>query len=660
MAKKKITNIDQDRLLLAAGRGKVLESYGFFKSKIKSSEDHSVKIKVLSSEIVDTDESIKEVVKIRIDAVDKARSRQTIRRAIPLGSDIRDYTTSIPELIDLNDTQDSNITLANPSYSVDVGFNYVSQDYDNLQSSIDEHNLNSFIDMTSKDEILNFRKRKNANIANFTRGSKMKNFVMPNQGSKILNEVPYYIRTNINDSIKGDVSKFLQKVHMFDEVLNAYLNSPKTKLNLLSQIRTNASQESFDSYDISTFFNSDVQIDLDNFYGLNEGGYASKMSLDLRKHLFKGYLKKATDVGFRTFEEIKNGAECHKEAFAYSLEKFDEFEVEAGRLQNLFVPAGYDNARFIDTQVKYGKTYMLRCKAHYMIVGNSYRYSNLRFFKEDDVVYATAEVTNQPKIVIIPSNIFRAKKTVIQPPPTVPQVTFKTENDSTKEIQFYFSPTPSESHSGFTSILLEDDQQRELMDRFFSSGDGTYRFQSYSESGLYEVFRLSYPPKSYGDFSNAKLAETRMPFMTGDAILRDMVMPNEDYYYTFRQVNQKGLVSNPTRVFKVRLVVDADDANVMVEEYNFPKKITSQDRADFKSIIQIMPSTEQTLLNEAQDALYEKTSAKGTLDGLELGMTRHKVWGRKIKLRFRSKTSGKMIDVNVHFNLRKNKTKEEF
>ena len=219
-----------------------------------------------------------------------------------------------------------------------------------------------------------------------------------------------------------------------------------------------------------------------------------------------------------------------------------------------------------------------------------------------------------------------------------PQVTFKTENNSNSEIQIYLSPTKNGTKSDFIELTEEDGNQRQLMQQFYSTKDGKFKFHTAVDSGLYEVFRLSYAPESITEFANAKLGEIRMPYRSTDAIFRDMVESNEDYYCAFRQINEKGLVSNPTTVFKTRLIVDADDAKVMVETYEFPKAITSQPRTDFKSMMQIKPSVDQILFNESQDALFEKTSLKGTIDQLKLGIQQESVWGRKFKLRVRSKT----------------------
>lgn len=660
MAKLKIADFQTDPLLQAAGKAKIITTTGIGDSKLENSPNAGIGFHVMSSEMIEKDENIFEMAKIKVTAVDGKRS--TIESVISNGRVVANHVTSIAKMIDLNQEDLGNITQATPSFSIDTQFNYVSQDYDNLQVNIPEHNLNAFFDECTKDEILNFKKLKNARLTTFSRGDQMKNLVVP-QGSqdKFSKTAPYKVRIGINDGVKGDISQFLQKISIYDEVLNDYLNSDKMSLQFNIQDGRFAREEvEMMGYDITSFFNSDVEIDLDNFYGLNQDIKASKMSVDLRKHLFKGYLKAVTKTGFRSFSDILNNIECHKEALCYSFEKFDEFELDSTRLQNIYAPAGVLATSFSDTQVKYGSTYVYRAKAHYMIVGNSYSYRNIRYYEEDGVTYATAEVINRPSIMVLPIDLFSASKSIIQPPPMFPQVTFKTESNSSSEIQIYLSPTKNGIKSDFIEITDADSNQHQLMSQFFSLRDGKFKFHTAVDSGLYEVFRLSHPPEYIGEFANAKLGEIRMPYRSTDAIFRDMVESNKDYYYMFRQVNEKGLVSNPTVVFKTKLIVDADDAKVMVDTYEFPVPVTSQPRRDFKSMIQIKPSIDQILFNEDQDALFGKTSLKGTIDQLKLGVQENAIWGRKFKLRVRSKTSGKIIDININFELAKNKTKEEF
>ena len=413
-------------------------------------------------------------------------------------------------------------------------------------------------------------------------------------------------------------------------------------------------------YNVNRFFTEEVEVDVDNFYGLNQAGKASKMGLNLRKHLLKGYLKNISKNGFRKFLDIYHGNECYREGFTYSAEKYDSVELESAKIQTLFAPSGLESTRILDTQVKYGKTYVYKVSAHYLVVGNSYTYRGLRFFEEDGVTYATAEVINKPNYVIIPVELFSEEKTVIQPPPVTPQVTFRTENNSDNLIHIYLSPTKTETKETFIQITNEDSDQMDSMDRFFKESDGKFRFKTTTQSGLYEVFRMENPPDSYSSFSDKKLGETRMPFRDTDAILTDKVEPNKFYYYVCRHLNEKELASNPTSVFKVMLLKDADDSRVTVETYMFPEQITHLPSRTFKNILQVRPAIEQVIFNDTQDVLFEKESLRGTIDQLKLGITEKSVWGRKIKLRVKSKTSGKIIDLNIDFTLSKNKTKEEF
>lgn len=659
MAKIKIANSNIDSLLNASGKAKVVTRTSSNDSKLENSSKNLIDISVMSSEIREDEEMLYEIAKVKITANDGRRS--TISSEINTGRRILNHVSSITKMYDLRDDL-GNINQSTPTYSIESVFNYVSDDYDLLQSNIPEHNLNSFLDECTKDEVLNFKRLKSARLSTFSRGDRMKNFVIPTGfEDKFSKTAPYSIKTTLNDNTDSSISQFLQKISIYDEVLNDYLQSGKTALQFNTQSgRTTSENVEYMGYDITSFFTSEVEIDLDNFYGLNQESIASKMSFDLRKHLFKGYLKSSSKSGFRRYVDILNNVECHKENLCYSFEKFDEFELDSTRLQNIFVPGSDSSATFTDTQVKYGSTYVYRVKSHCMIVGNSYSYRNVRYYVEDDVTYATAEIVNRPNIMIVPFDLFSTSKAVIQPPPVFPQVVFKTENNAASEIQIYLSPTKNDHKAYFVQILESDAQQKELLDQSYSNKDGMSIFHSSADSGLYEVFRLSYAPKTISDFSSSKLGEVRMPYRDTDAIFRDTVEPNKDYYYMFRQVNQKGMVSNPTSVFKARLVIDADDAKVFVDTYNYPKQVMSEPRKNFKSLLQIKPAVEQVLFAEDQDALYGKTSLRGTIDDLKLGTQREAVWGRKFKLRVRSKTSGKMIDININFELAKNKSKEEF
>jgi len=151
-----------------------------------------------------------------------------------------------------------------------------------------------------------------------------------------------------------------------------------------------------------------------------------------------------------------------------------------------------------------------------------------------------------------------------------------------------------------------------------------------------------------------------MSFETTDAIFKDTVVPNKKYYYVFRSVNQKGMVSNPTMVYEATLLVDADDSKIVTDTYHFPRPRDRESSLGFRKLLRITPAVEHILFNDSQPALFGKRSLVGTLDNLNLGIRQKAVWGRKFKIRIKSKTSGKMIDIILNVDLTKNKTEEEF
>ena len=190
--------------------------------------------------------------------------------------------------------------------------------------------------------------------------------------------------------------------------------------------------------------------------------------------------------------------------------------------------------------------------------------------------------------------------------------------------------------------------------------DNRFRFETMREDGLFEVFKMKKAPESLKDFANFKLSEIRMPYESEDAIFRDSVKANTKYYYVFRKINSKGLVSNPTPIYEVELLIDADDSKVIVQEYKIPEVPKSRYTRKFESLFQIVPSMEQVYFDGDQTALYGRSTLAGALSQVTLGVAEHSIWGRTFKFRIKSTTTGKIIDYNVTFTLTADKTEEDF
>tara|TARA_R100001594_G_scaffold134837_1_gene176191 strand:- start:1383 stop:2159 length:777 start_codon:yes stop_codon:yes gene_type:complete len=258
----------------------------------------------------------------------------------------------------------------------------------------------------------------------------------------------------------------------------------------------------------------------------------------------------------------------------------------------------------------------------------------------------------------MPINLFQKRTIVVQPPPLFPQVKFVTENNSSKKIDIYLSETGGEMEDKFKAIYSSDRKQKIQLSQASLNDNGTITFKDLDDSSLYQVYKSLSPPKSYKDLTLE--TEIRMPFKTTSATFKDSVIPNQKVYYMFRKVNSKGLVSNPTAIYEVELLIDADDSKIIVNTHQFPKEIIEQSSQKFRNLFQIMPAVDQTFLDQDQEALINATSFKGKIDNIKLGTATESVWGRKFKFRFKSTMTGKIIDYNITFTLTKNKTEEDF
>jgi hypothetical protein len=173
------------------------------------------------------------------------------------------------------------------------------------------------------------------------------------------------------------------------------------------------------------------------------------------------------------------------------------------------------------------------------------------------------------------------------------------------------------------------------------------------------------PPKSYQDFVGFKIADAKQFFSdskktSSDVSINDYILSNTDYYYMIRSANIHGHVGNPSKVYKVSLVQDADDSKINVEIYDFPKPKLFDNNKKFNSLLQVRPALGQVVFDNNQPALFNETSAKNKLNNIRLGDLPEQIWGNTFKIRCTSSTTGKKIDFNVTFNIKTINSEENF
>ena len=661
-----------DPLLQAAGKAKIVDTSGFQNSRLINNPLSTLKVTFLEKVIKDDGILYSEVTKLRIDpAGSDSDFRSVVSATVPLGDEFTNHFASLDKTDPLSAIQASDLNQSIATYDITTRFNYVSADYDVLQKTVSTTSLPWIGSRKEKGSFLNFKRERISSPLDYSsKAIQFENLVVPNAGpvirkdlnsSVLLEQFPYYNEIKITNKVSNKFMNFITKVSLFDSILAAYSKSRKIPLDFNIQDGQSVGGGKIGVFDLLSWVNSAEFSFPNNLFPLDPASIKnSAMINNYKKLLFAGYVRNLSKGSFRSFEEIYNNIHCYKEDYVYSIDKYEDVEVGPSA-QTIYIPAIDDTSLFNDTQIKYGKKYIYKCKGLYIIVGNKYSYSNLKYFEfQDDKDYATVEVTNTPSVMIVPVDMFTKSVMTLMPPPIFPQVKFVTQNNSNNHIQVFLSPTKGERREPFIQITPSDADQAAKMELNSISEGKKIKFQFTPQSGLYEVFKTDLPPKDYNDFSDKKLAEKRMSFSTNSAIFNDFVTPNKKYYYLFRKVNVKGLVSNPTSIYEVELLKDADDSKIVVEEYNFPKKITDISYRRFKSLFQIHPAGQQTWFDQEQDILFNKSTLKGTIDNLALGVADKSVWGRKFKLRIKSTTSGKIIDYNITFKLTKNKTQEDF
>ena len=73
----------------------------------------------------------------------------------------------------------------------------------------------------------------------------------------------------------------------------------------------------------------------------------------------------------------------------------------------------------------------------------------------------------------------------------------------------------------------------------------------------------------------------------------------------------------------------------------------------FKNLLQIKPAFQQEVLDDRTDFIQDLSTFNKKIKDIPLGTAIDKVWGKKFKIRVKSKDTGKIVDLNVKFNLNK-------
>lgn len=551
-------------------------------------------------------------------------------------------------------------------------YKYISNQYENITRDSSElelplHYLENVTDQNSRYEDLKsittkvVNKSHIKNIVNLQQSliprsqdqlSKFQNIYFGNdfkkeRSKKFLGEFPYHNRLQYSSLDNNDFIGSMLRKFKFQEEIFSSLVSPT--IAITTNLEVNGEETQIAMYDIlSVVKNSDFSLDeSDKLVLATEKKNSNYISSNFKKFLLENYLENRLIHFTKRFTQIYENEPCEKEYIIYKIQKFKD--TDSSPTQTFWM---YEEElkEYIDYQIKLDSTYRYLFSAYTIVYGTS---TSIEKITEENDLQIKAGFVRLPSYRMAILDFDDISLKVAPKIPMPPFVAFQNESNSENYIKIYLDLKNFSMKEKFINITNADTS---LMSGVVLDDEGRTDFEYTTEEGKFEVFRLSEKPKSYINFENAKTLDVTNKYRSTSVVFKDNLMPNKKYYYMFRAVNIIGMPSNPTPVYEVEMVKDASKSKIIVKTVDLEIKEVKTDKT-FKSLLQITPAFQQDIFNDQTDFISELPSFQKRINEIPLGTATDKIWGKKFKIRVKSKDSGKIIDLNVKFKLTKDNIK---
>lgn len=481
-----------------------------------------------------------------------------------------------------------------------------------------------------------------------------------------IEKFPFYYKKNIIDNQPVANQTFENTLNRYD-VMKNILQSIKSDLSFSNRsfnLGTNSMMGKI--YNASNLLlNTGIYSFIekgDEIFLLRERELSNSLSSDrfvnqLKAVRFLGEMRQEITANTRDIKQIFQNKFSESFILGYKIEKY--IDNDATRpIQTYFTI----NKDFIDTQIKYGRKYIYKTKVLIGIFGSSYSYVDLNI--DEDLYEARVDVRVTPSFQILELDIDYDEVAFIDTPMFQPHVSVYGRGDK-PVVNFLFQPRNFEIYD-FGSAdsppignITEADQN--IADLYDLSKDKRLSHKYFK--GQYEIFRLTSPPTSLQSFEDAFLSsvdelipagnldENNLPIVPIDvdyAKFSDNIVPNRKYYYAFRSITHNGTPSQLSKILEIELLRDSDDYKIVSKPYNFPKNKDHSTSKNAKRIIRIMPNIDRFLFPEGD---YDDDNWE--LDNGSLVSHQTNTNNKSFKIRVTSKHTGKRIDLNITFRLRK-------
>ena len=383
----------------------------------------------------------------------------------------------------------------------------------------------------------------------------------------------------------------------------------------------------------------------------------------------------------RSPHDINTGKLAHQETLMYEIAKYRITNDGVQEyIQSVFLPiTEKENISYYDTQIIPYKDYFYKIFAHKVVVGTEYKLARegtlkiaslmdtqplplstkknfkLKYNVKPYLQFIRVPYYNTEEVNIETDEINYTRVEDLPPlPPQINAIPYKNVNN---KILFLFNISTGEVEQAPQPLFKDDEKTFKLASTAQNVEYGKkITFRSDDSLGNFEVYRVLNAPTSYNDFET-DVSLVSYILKQGDTSLQDTIAPNIDYYYTFRFKDIHDKLSNPSVIYKVRIVQNLGVAPyAKIQLYDLDEEIKKQNNEKFSSFrnfqkyLLVQPSQIQNTIGYDNLEIDQETGkGKGNFIStkIELGDPNGKsVFGKKYKLRITSKQTGKKIDIN--------------
>lgn len=254
---------------------------------------------------------------------------------------------------------------------------------------------------------------------------------------------------------------------------------------------------------------------------------------------------------------------------------------------------------------------------------------------------------------------FQKQTKLMDKPPLPPEITFYPYKDVDNKVLILLNVNYGERKMFPIQVFFADIgrigqyyKSQEYLEIDKNSHKKRILYKTDDFLGTYKIYRTNKTPAKWSDFDPSPHAEISNSQNSG---FQSDVLPNVDYYYFARFEDVHGNFSNPTEIFKIRIVKEGGFPPYMiVKTYDFSETRESFVREkSFKKYLKIRLADgvrKYINLNNINKAAigYSKAMDKINPDFKKLRSV-NTAQLKKYKIRITSKQTGKKMDINLDF-----------